>query len=356
MEIRECLSFDDVLLSPKYSNLNSRNDANISCNLMAMPIIMSPMNTVTSFKMIKLFIDRGLIATVHRYFKTPEEQLNLVKKIPCNFDNQYVENTFFAVGSIKNCKEWINYLYNNNVHNFLIDMAHGDSELCIETVKYLNKLRQYDSKNKNKIVMNIMAGNVATRSAYSRLEEAGANYIRVGIGGGSICSTRTSTGFGVPQFTSIQDCASRKSNSFLIADGGIKNNGDIVKAIAAGANFVMLGKVLAGTSLASGPIYDKNKELIWNENPNPCNIVYKGYYGMASKKARDGVMKNASIEGVAGLIPYTGETEEILKDIKLNLKSALSYNGSRNWKDFQRTVKILKVSNSSIAESRTHVI
>jgi IMP dehydrogenase len=367
MEVRECLSLDDVLLSPKYSDLESRNDTDITVGDYNMPIVMSPMDTVTTKQMIKLFVDKGLLSSVHRYFKSAKEQLDFVNSIEYDDPNKQLYNncrnvTFFAVGSIKNSKDWIDYLFNNGVHNFLVDMAHADSKLCIETVKYLKKLQDDNPRfGSEKYIENIMAGNVATKSGFERLQSAGANYIRVGIGNGSICSTRINTGFGVPQFTAIQDCASRKNaDTYLVADGGVKSNGDIVKAIAAGADYVMLGKMLAGTEYGGGELYDKNKELIPKsteiKNVYDMSILYKGYRGMASKKAREGVLSYASIEGVSGLIPYTGKTEDLLNDIRLNLKSAMSYNGSRDWKDFKRTVKILKVSDSSILESSTRTI
>ena len=232
-------------------------------------------------------------------------------------------------------------------------MAHGDSKLCVDTIKYLR------AKNVNKI----MAGNVVTKSGFGRLEEAGADYIRVGIGNGSICSTRSQTSFGLSQGTAIQDCASRKNKAKLIADGGIKTNGDISKAIALGADVVMLGKMLASTDLSGGECYDRNKEILpltklnkpmYIPNTgevNNINTSYKSYHGMASKKARDGVLSYASIEGVSGLIPYSGTTSDFLNDLELNLKASMSYCGVRTWQEFQSKAKIVFISNSSIIES-----
>ena len=190
----------------------------------------------------------------------------------------------------------------------------------------------------------------------------------------SICSTRMNCGFGVPQFTSVQDCAKVKlPHVILISDGGIKHPGDISKAIAAGADFCMLGKMLASTDLAAGQCYDKDKHIVspyidkvgvnttinvhkWiagcKINPE---VRYKEYHGMASRDARKGVLQYASVEGVSGLTPFTGSTSQLLIDLKLNLEASLSYAGSRNWTDFKRHVKIIKISNSAILESSTHV-
>ena len=341
MEFRESYSYDDILLVPRFSDLHSRNDADISMEGYDLPIVMSPMDTITTPEMVDLFLESNLIATVHRYFKSGEEQLAYMHSDNKITNKSRLDKAFFAVGSVLKYREWIDLLLQAGVKNFLVDLAHGDSLASIETVKYLDLH-----------VGSIMAGNVATKSGFERLQNAGAKYIRCGVGAGSICETRLNTGFGVPQFTAITDCASRKNKGvFLIADGGIKNNGDIAKAMAGGADFAMLGKVLAGTDLAAGDCYDKNKEL----SPLQKDICFKGYHGMASRKAREGVLSYASIEGACGMIPYTGKTENLLNDIKLNLKASMSYCGTRNWTEFKKNVKIIKISDSSILENGTHL-
>ena len=169
----------------------------------------------------------------------------------------------------------------------------------------------------------------------------------------SICSTRMNTGFGLPQLTAIDSCAKVKNpNVMLIACGGVKTTGDIAKAIAVGADMCFGGKLLAATDLGLGRTFNRNMELTDVES----EIVYKEYRGMASREARAGVMEYGSVEGVSGKIPYTGKTVDLIRDIELNLKSALSYGGSRNWAEFRRKVKIVKISNSAINESLTHVI
>jgi len=185
----------------------------------------------------------------------------------------------------------------------------------------------------------------------------------------SICSTRTSTGFGVPLLTTVEDCAQVKCSSLLIADGGVQYVGDIAKVIAFGGDFVMSGRLWAATDLASGECYDKKKEFLCEYNRLDDEIetayskdviyrkyiAYKRYSGMASREARKGVMKDASIEGVSGLIKYNGKTIDFIKDISNNLKASLSYAGSRNWDEFKMNVKKIRISPSSWQESLTYV-
>lgn len=342
---RECYSFDDIGLVPRYSDLTTRSEGNIGVFPYLLPIICSPMDFQTP-ELLDCLINNGVMITVHRYFNSVEEQLKFYD------DNR----ACYAIGSIKKYREWIDNLISHGVTRFLVDMAHGDSKLCVDTVKYI-KSQEY-VRRKSSVPFAIMAGNVCTKSGFSRLQEAGANYIRVGIGSGSICSTRLNTGFGVPLLTSVEDCASVKNDDvILVADGGIRYPGDITKSIAVGADMVMVGRMFAATDLSAGECYDYRKEIIVPDNLISWeSVMYKEYHGMASKEARHGIMNYNSVEGVSGLIPYIGTTEELLKDLELNLKASLSYAGARDWKEFKRKVKIIKMSNSSILESGTDVI
>jgi IMP dehydrogenase len=176
----------------------------------------------------------------------------------------------------------------------------------------------------------------------------------------SICSTRLNTGFGVPLLTAVQDCAEVKETALLIADGGIKSNGDIIKAIAFGADLVMLGKMFAATSLAPGSCFGEDREFLCKYDDVSAfmfkdSTKYKEYRGMASVAARKGVLKESSVEGVSGLIHYGGDTDELVVGIENNMRSALGYAGASNWKKFRKMVKAVRISNSAIIESQTHV-
>lgn len=351
---RECISCDDILLVPRYSDIKSRNDCDPSVDVYSLPLLSSCMDTVYSIELDELLTEKKIMVMVHRYFKDYKEQLD-------NSPGFSTDYRFYAVGSIMTDKgkAWIDGLLDVGIEHFVVDMAHGDSMACYETTKYLT------SKSTS---IKVIAGNVAVKSGFRRLQEAGAWAIRCGIGSGSICSTRTQTGFGVPLLTSIEDCAMVKENSYLIADGGVKYHGDIPKVISFGADFVMSGRLWASTDLAAGDCYDKNKEFLCEYNKidsynkitqysSPRSLVaYKSYRGMASSAARQGVFKDSSIEGVSGLIPYVGKTEDFINDLTNNLKASLSYAGAYNWKKFRMNAKKIRISKASWDESQTFVI
>ena len=177
------------------------------------------------------------------------------------------------------------------------------------------------------------------------LADWGADSIRVGIGGGSICSTRVQTGHGVPTFQSIVDCSRSDRDATLIADGGIRTSGDIVKALAAGADFVMIGSLLAGTDESPGEIiYENNRELA------------KTYRGMASKEAQiDWRGHTSSIEGVSSLVAYKGPVTTVLQDLEVGLKSGLSYTGATSITEFQAMSDFIRQTSAGQVESSTHI-
>ena len=386
------LSYDDILLIPRKSYFASRSDTDISVifggNKYSAPIIMSPMTCVTSPEMIHFFIKENLVPTVHRYFQEGSMQydyvfLGLTEQIMLEEEGinvfdwkrrielrnntisfpkrlkekilEEVNEVYFAVGSVLKYKDWIDYLLSKGVKKFCIDMAHGHSIHCIDTVKYL--------RSKGNDIL-IMAGNIATLEAKIELETAGVNSIRANIGSGSACTTRNNTAFGVPSITCLENITSQIGKSQIIADGGIKQTADIIKAIYFGADAVMMGKLLASTDLAPGECLNKHRKVIKSDicyskedtNANEYNlVVYKAYRGMASELSRKGVLKEGSVEGVSGFVRYIGTTKDYIKNVKMNLQSALSYGGSENWEKFRKNVKYGLISESSVLEGNTHL-
>jgi IMP dehydrogenase len=190
----------------------------------------------------------------------------------------------------------------------------------------------------------IMAGNVATYAGAEYLAACGADIIKVGIGGGSVCTTRVKTGFGVPTLFSIQDCA--RIDRSIVADGGIRTPGDVVKALAFGADFVMLGGLLSGTSVTPGEVYKDNGRK------------WKQFRGMASKEAQlDFIGKMGSwktSEGVSVKVPYREDEAEIIQDIVGGMRSGFTYGGASNTRELQRKLNYLCMSNASTFESHPH--
>jgi IMP dehydrogenase len=227
-------------------------------------------------------------------------------------------------------------LVKSGISILCLDVAHGHHshvKLALSNLK-----QKFNS-------VHLMAGNVATLTAFKDLENWGADSVRVGVGGGSICSTRIRTAHGVPTLQSIFDCASVARSTKVIADGGIKTSGDIVKALAAGADFVMLGSMLAGTEEAPGEIIKNNGKL------------FKKYRGMASEEAQIDWRGYSSVrEGVSAIVPYKGSIAEVLKDIEGGIRSGFSYSGARDLKELRATARFIRQSPCSRLESNTHIL
>tara|TARA_Y100000310_G_C20563452_1_gene754248 strand:+ start:231 stop:1232 length:1002 start_codon:yes stop_codon:yes gene_type:complete len=331
--MQKSLSFDDVLLEPKYSDIESRSQIDIGNHLseaayLELPVISSPMDTVTEDEMSWAIYDEGGLGVIHRY-NTIEEQVALVKK----------RRGFkaAAIGVTGDYESRACALWDAGVHYLCLDVAHGHHALVKNALKTLRDV--FGDK------VHLMAGNVATLGAFNDLADWGADSIRVGIGGGSICSTRINTGHGVPTFQSIQDCSYSNRDAKIIADGGIKNSGDIVKALAAGADFVMLGSMLAGTDESPGEIFTSG------------NKKYKVYRGMASRSAQmDWRGQSSSPEGVSTTIPYKGPVADILRDIAGNVRSGFSYTGARDLREFQSKATFLQQTPAGQYESSTHIL
>ena len=331
--MRNGLSFDDVLLEPKYSDIKSRSEVDMGNHLsetayLELPVISSPMDTVTEDEMAWAIYDEGGLGVVHRY-NTVEEQVTLIKK----------RRGFkaAAIGVTGEYEERACALFDAGIHYLCLDVAHGHHVLVKNALKTLRELFGD--------TVHLMAGNVATLEAFNDLADWGANSIRVGIGGGSICSTRINTGHGVPTFQSIHDCSYSDRDAKIIADGGIKNSGDIVKALAAGADFVMLGSMLAGTDESPGEIFTS------------VNKKYKVYRGMASRSAQlDWRGKSSSPEGISTTIPYKGPVSDILRDIGGNIRSGFSYTGARDLRELQSKAIFIRQTSASQIESSTHIL
>jgi len=334
--MKEALTYDDVLLVPQYSDIKSRKEVDISSDLdedltFDLPIISSPMDTVTESEMAYAISKMGGLGIIHRY-NSIEEQAGMVAEVV----GAGVEVVGAAIGVSDDYFERAQTLVENGAKVICVDVAHGH-HILMENA--LGALRQaFDDE------VHIMAGNVATLEGINALAEWGAQSIRCNIGGGSICSTRIQTGHGLPGLQTIFDCADTHHDVAIIADGGIRTSGDIVKALAAGADFVMLGSLLAGTLQSPGDIVTTPEGL------------KKRYRGMASKDAQmDWRGRYSSNEGVSTFIKYKGEVKDVLQDLRGGIVSGFSYSGARNLTSLQNEAVWVRQTGAGLSESKTHI-
>lgn len=312
--IREGLSYDDVLLIPKRGVLAQRKDADISSRLVddwiiQMPFLSAPMDSVTEAEMSIAMARLGAIGVLHR-FCSIEDQAKMYAQVRSEgLDALVAIGLHDGIERAKTIDEWA---------TFVLDIAHAHTDV---TIDFIQRFKDEISTAR------LIVGNIATANAALDLEEAGADALKVGIGPGAACTTRMVTGFGMPQLTAIIDVRG-VTNLPIIADGGIKSSGDAVKAMAAGANTVMLGSLLAGA----------------DESPHPGH-----YWGMASKK----VNGHRAPEGIEGVVSLTGPVEDTMKNLAWGLRSGISYAGARNIAELQENAEFVRVSPLAQIESST---
>jgi len=335
--MKEALTYDDILILPQYSDIRSRSEVDIHSDLgnglkLDLPIFASPMDTISEDLMAGSMSEQGGSAIIHRY-NTPEEQAELVGHARING----AENIGFAVGVGDDMLYRVCECLAAGATFVCVDVAHGHHIMMKEA---LGNIRGSVGDD-----LHIMAGNVATLQGINDLADWGANSVRCNIGGGSICSTRVQTGHGHPGLQTIIDCAMTDRDVTIIADGGIRNSGDIVKALAAGADAVMLGSLLSGTREAPGEVFTDAQ-----------GRKYKTYRGMASKEAQvEWRGRYSSFEGVSSTVPYRGKVRNILSDLEQGIRSGFSYSGVRTIEELQAKVQFARQTSAGLGESRTHI-
>lgn len=332
------LCFDDILMVPQYSDVESRRSVDLSMqiggrSILELPIIASPMDTVCESEMAVAMAKNKGLGIIHRFMPFNKQLLEVKKAV--GEDGNIAVGA--AIGAKGNVEEEALKLFAAGATCILIDTANGHSEYAISAVKRVKKALQG--------LAYIMAGNVSTSEGFAKLAEAGADSVRVGIGGGSVCTTRIVSGHGIPTLASLIEVKKAKDSLGIdvgiIADGGIRNTGDMIKSFAAGADAVMLGSMLSGTDESPGSI-------MINESGK-----YKEFRGMASKEANQD--KDIAIaEGISTKVSYKGSVESILNDIKGGLGSGCSYSGVNSLSDLYLDSMYIKVSGQSMKESMPH--
>ena len=345
--IKESLTFDDVLLIPKYSDVLP-SETDISLNLtkkitLKVPFLSSAMDTVTESKMAVAIAQAGGIGIIHRNLDIKKQSVEVLK----------VKKKKLIVGAAVGTNyediERARSLIDNGCDLIVIDTAHGHSA---KVLKVLSKLK--------KINLNapICVGNIATAEASKKLYNSGADIIKVGIGPGSICTTRMVAGIGVPQISAIMEVKEALKNKKIkiISDGGIKFSGDIAKALAAGADAIMMGSIFAGTDESPGKKFKiKGK-------------IYKQYRGMGSIGAMSSGSANRYFqknfkdkskfvpEGVEGRVEYKGNVSKIIYQLKGGLRSSMGYIGAKNLNQISKNAKFIKITKAGFYESMVHSV
>ena len=347
VSIKESLTFDDVLLLPQYSDiLPSETDISLSLtakiNLKA-PFLSSAMDTVTESKMAIAMAESGGIGIIHRNLNIRQQTKEIAK---------VKKKKLFvgaAVGTNNEDIERAKSLIANGCDLIVIDTAHGHSK---KVLKILSKLKKIDYS------IPLCVGNIATGEAAKKLYNSGADIIKIGIGPGSICTTRMVAGIGVPQISAILEVKNALKNKKIkiISDGGIKFSGDIAKALAAGADAIMMGSIFAGTDESPGKKFRYKGK------------IYKHYRGMGSIGAMSSGSANRYFqknfkdkskfvpEGVEGRVEYKGSLSKIIYQLKGGLRSSMGYIGAKNLNQITRNAKFIKITKAGFYESMVHSV
>ena len=397
------LTYDDVNIVPKYSELESRDKVKLNTKFtknteLTIPIVASPMDTICELDMAKEMMDWGGVGVIHR-FQSIEKQARMMKSLHYEWDRYFdgvpgitddeertIEKEWkewwdsvkhwnhpptesdwkdlkdrwwwadsiihdekiwkkkplcAAIGVTEDYLERAKELVNNGCNVLLIDVAHGHHKLVGEAIE---KIKKDISR------VEVIAGSIATEYAAKYLCEKGVDGLRVGVGNGSLCETRIRTGVGVPQFSALFDICSVTDNYNVpvIADGGVRYVGDICKGLGCGADSVMLGSLLAGTKETPGDI---TKVGEW-----PNERLYKKYRGSASIDSKGDRGEYNNVEGNSKIIPYKGKVKRILSDIRDGLSSSFSYVGASNILDFQSKCEFVRVTQAGTIEAKPHLL
>ena len=366
------LAFNDVLLRPQHSRFASRNSVEISTSTslgsivgkpqymncpteelrvdphpslsLGIPVISANMDTVTGKDMAIAMDDLGGLGILHRFYKERSEYVNEIESVAkkCN-------KVAFSIG----CgDEWVSFVesimsrfWETSVHLIVcLDVAHAHATHAIETIRKIANMEPQFPR------LAIIAGNIATGNAAYDLAEAGAHCVKVGIGCGSLCTTRLVTGSGVPQLSAIMDVRDTLDsygydNVGIIADGGIRHSGDIVKSLAVGADAVMIGQLFAGTEESPG-------EYTTDLRNNSKTKVYRG---QSSKNFMEDVgKKGVAAEGIHLEIPYKGSMKNIVSELVGGIRSGMTYSGAGSIQELRKNAEFQEISEQGWIESMPH--
>jgi IMP dehydrogenase len=334
----DAITYDDILLVPSYNHWESRRVVDVSISdksgklQLGLPVMTANMDSVTGAVMANYIAAKGGIGVLHR-FVSIEDNVRMFEA--CEHP------AFVSIGCAEQDLERAAALRDAGAELFCIDVAHAHARYVGKTLKTIRDMLGKEAC--------IMAGNVATYAGADYLASLSADIVKVGIGGGSVCTTRIKTGFGVPNLTAIKNCA--RVDRSVVADGGIRTPGDIVKALAFGADFVMIGSMLAGTRPTPG-------KVVVRRDAAGQETKVKLYRGMASSEAQDdfhgGMTEWKTAEGISLDVPFREDEDEILADIVGGLRSGLTYGGAATIRELQRKLDYIRITPAGRIESQAH--
>lgn len=336
LNVREGYSYDDLLLIPKYSTISTRKNVDLSVNLgkgveLSIPIVSANMKQIASEQLVLKIVELGGLSILHRFDKNPLiSQINIFKNC-VEKDKSYANHIGVSIGVQKHDLDYVGIYVENGVKIICLDIAHGHSSQAMDMI--------FKIKTKYPNIL-LIAGNVATKDGFCALAKAGADVVKVGIGSGSICSTRIETGNGVPQLTAVSDCYDAKNHFYpnvkIIADGGLKKSGDLVKALVF-SDAVMLGNMLAGCDEAVGDIISIN------------GSKHKMYAGSST-------LKKDHVEGYSGAVTATGPVKNVIEKILQGVRSGCSYQGAFNLDQLKIDPEFSLLTSNGLVESKAHDI
>lgn len=356
-------TFDDVQIIPKYSDVSSRKVCSTVTSFtkkryIDIPLIASPMKSICEFEMAYAMWTLGGVGIVHR-FNSVDEQVDIVNSLYRRITSQIsefddrVEHRFTnpviaaAIGSKQKDIFRAKALLQAGANVLLIDIAHGHHSSMKQILGDLRALKRSLATDLD-TSFEVIAGNIATPEAAKDLEKWGADALRVGIGGGSVCETRIRTGVGIPQISCLQSIAD-VANTPIISCGGIRYPGDVAKALGAGASSVILGSMFSGTKETPGDIQYFGKY----GNRHKMKI----YHGSASDVQKTlSFAELNNIEGTATMVPYKGSAEEIVDEIMDGVRSAMSYVGSESIHKFYLNTEFVQITTNGLQEAMPHLL
>lgn len=345
-ELPLALTYDDVLLVPQRSRIRSRSQVSVESHLtntiaLPTPVLAANMDTVCGWEMAATMADMGAVGIIHRFLPIEGQQAEVRKAYEASEGGVIGA----AIGTDHDMIDRTRACAEAGARIVVLDIAHGHAEHAIEGI---HRLKDEAPE------VQVIAGNVATAEGAVDLAEAGADAIKVGVGPGGVCTTRLVAGVGVPQLTAVAEAASSGCGVPIIADGGIRASGDIAKALAVGADSVMIGSMFAGTKEAPGEVEQTERGL------------FKRVRGMASKEAAelraerageeldDEYFEHRAAEGVEGLVPYRGSVRLLINELMAGLKSAMSYQNAASLQEFRDQARLVRITGAGLNENHPH--